>query len=216
MVGSIFIGGYVMSEFRIHGYARVSSKDQNEARQLNDLKEFGIVDRDIYVDKQSGKDFNRIEYQRLLNVLRKGDLLVVQSIDRLGRNYSDIQKQWKYITNDLEVDIKVLDMPLLDTRTADDSIDRRFISDLVLQILSYVAEKERDNIRKRQAQGIANARAQGKALGRPKTAYPENWKEVYDLWYGRKQITAKEAMEKTGLKRNTFYKLANEFKKKHS
>ena len=216
MVGSIFIGGYVMSEFRIHGYARVSSKDQNEARQLNDLKEFGIVDRDIYVDKQSGKDFNRIEYQRLLNVLRKGDLLVVQSIDRLGRNYSDIQKQWKYITNELEVDIKVLDMPLLDTRTADDSIDRRFISDLVLQILSYVAEKERDNIRKRQAQGIANARAQGKALGRPKTAYPDNWKVVYESWYGRKQITAKEAMEKTGLKRNTFYKLANEFKKKHS
>jgi len=120
-----------MSEARIHGYARVSSKDQNVARQINALKEFGVVDRDVYIDKQSGKDFNRVEYQRLLNVLRKGDLVVVQSIDRLGRNYSDIQEQWKYITNELEVDIKVLDMPLLDTRTNGENIDSRFISDLV-------------------------------------------------------------------------------------
>lgn len=200
-----------MVETRIHGYARVSSKEQNEARQLNALKEFGITDRDIYIDKQSGKDFNRVEYKRLVNVLRKGDLFVVQSIDRLGRNYTDIQEQWKNITNELKVDIKVLDMPLLDTRTNGENIDSRFISDLVLQILSYVAQKERDNIRKRQAQGIANARAHGKALGRPKATYPDNWKEVYDLWYNRKQITAKEAMERTGLKRNTFYKLAKEY-----
>jgi len=200
-----------MSETRIHGYARVSSKDQNEARQINSLKEFGVVDRDIYLDKQSGKDFNRVEYHRLLNVLRIGDLVVVQSIDRLGRNYSDIQEQWKYITNELEVDIKVLDMPLLDTRTDGDNIDSRFISDLVLQILSYVAEKERDNIRRRQAQGIANAKAEGKVLGRPKATCPNNWEEVYDLWYNRKEITAKEAMERTGLKRNTFYKLVKEY-----
>lgn len=199
-----------MSESRVHGYARVSSKDQNEARQLNALKEFGILDRDIYVDKQSGKDFNRAEYQRLMNVLRKGDLLVVQSIDRLGRNYAEIQEQWQYITNDMEVDIKVLDMPLLDTRTNGENIDSRFISDLVLQILSYVAQKERDNIRKRQAQGIANAKAQGKVLGRPKAVYPINWDEVYTLWRDKK-ITAKVAMERTGLKRNTFYKFVKEY-----
>jgi DNA invertase Pin-like site-specific DNA recombinase len=198
-----------MSESRVHGYARVSSKDQNEARQLNALREFGITDRDIYVDKQSGKDFNRAEYQRLMNGLRKGDLLVVQSIDRLGRNYTDIQEQWQHITNDMEVDIKVLDMPLLDTRTNGDNIDSRFISDLVLQILSYVAQKERDNIRKRQAQGIANAKAQGKVLGRPKAVYPSNWDEVYRLW-SNKKITAKVAMERTGLKRNTFYKFVKE------
>lgn len=199
-----------MSESRVHGYARVSSKDQNEARQLNALKEFGILDRDIYVDKQSGKDFNRAEYQRLMNVLRKGDLLVVQSIDRLGRNYTEIQAQWQYITNEMQVDIKVLDMPLLDTRTNGENIDSRFISDLVLQILSYVAQKERDNIRKRQAQGIANAKAQGKVLGRPKAVYPTNWDEVYTLWSDKK-ITAKEAMERTGLKRNTFYKFVKAY-----
>ncbi len=209
MVGSTYKGGFKMSEFRTHGYARVSSKDQNEARQINELKEFGIIDRDIYVDKQSGKDFNRTEYQRLLNVLRKGDLLVVQSIDRLGRNYTEIQEQWKYITNELEVDIKVLDMPLLNTRANGDNLDNRFISDLVLQILSYVAQKERDNIRKRQAQGIANAKAQGKVFGRPKIPYPDNWDVVYDLWCN-KQITAKEAMDQAGLKRNTFYKLAKD------
>lgn len=203
-------GGFIMSEVRTHGYARVSSKDQNEERQLKELREFGISDRDIYIDKQSGKDFNRIEYQRLINVLRKGDLLVVQSIDRLGRNYNDIQGQWKYITNELAVDIKVLDMPLLDTRANDDNLDNRFIADLVLQILSYVAQKERENIRRRQAQGIANAKAQGKVLGRPRVTYPDNWKEVYQKWFN-KECTAKEAMKITGLKRNSFYKLAKEY-----
>jgi len=202
-----------MSETRIHGYARVSSKEQNEVRQLNALKEFGIQDRDIYVDKQSGKNFDRVEYQRMINSVRKGDLLVVMSIDRLGRNYSEIQEQWRYITKELGADIKVLDMPLLDTRAADDTIDSRFISDLVLQILSYVAQKERENIRSRQAQGIAAAKAQGKALGRPKAEYPDNWNEIYNLWYNKKEITAKEAMERLGLKRNTFYKLAGDYKK---
>ncbi len=201
-----------MSESRVHAYARVSSKDQNEARQINDFIEFGISERDIYIDKQSGKDFNRTEYQRLLNVLRKGDLLLVQSIDRLGRNYKDIQEQWKYITCELEADIKVLDMPLLDTSASTENLDSRFISDLVLQILSYVAEKERVNIKKRQAQGIANAKAHGVTLGRPKATYPDNWEEVYQLWT-KKQITAKEAMERTDLKRNTFYKLSNEYQK---
>jgi len=200
-----------MSDTRIHGYARVSSKDQHEVRQLNALREFGVQDRDIYIDKQSGKNFDRIEYQRMLNCIRKDDLLVVMSIDRLGRNYSEIQEQWRYITNNLGADIKVLDMPLLDTRTTTDTIDSRFISDLVLQILSYVAQKERENIRSRQAQGIAAAKAQGKVLGRPKATYPDKWDEVYNLWYMKKEITAKEAMERLGLKRNTFYKLAGEY-----
>ena len=152
--------------------------------------------------------FNRPEYQRLLNVIRKGDLVVVLSLDRLGRNYTEVQEQWRYIVNELGADIKVLDMPLLDTRADEDNIDSRFISDLTLQILAYVAQKERENIKARQAQGIANAKAQGKALGRPKAEYPDNWAEVFDLWYTKKEITAKEAMERTGLKRNTFYKLA--------
>lgn len=197
---------------RIHGYARVSTKEQNEARQISALKEFGISERDIYVDKVSGKSFDRPEYKRLMNVIRKGDLVVILSIDRLGRNYTEVQEQWRYITKELKADIKVLDMPLLDTRTNGDSIDSKFVSDLVLQILSYVSAKERENIKARQAQGIANAKAEGKHLGRPKATYPHNWEEIYDLWYNKKEITAKIAMERTGLKRNTFYKLANEYK----
>lgn len=203
-----------MTDTRTHGYARVSSKDQNEARQIAALKEYGIADRDIYIDKASGKDFKRPEYQRLLNVLRKGDLLVVSSLDRLGRNYTEVQEQWRYIVNELDVDIKVLDMPLLDTRTNGDNIDTRFVADLVLQILSYVAQKERENIKERQAQGIAYARERGKHIGRPKAEYPANWRQVYDLWHNQKKITAKKAMEMTGLKRNTFYKLAGKYKQK--
>lgn len=203
-----------MADIRIHGYVRVSSKDQNEARQIAALKEFGVQDRDIYIDKQSGKDFNRIEYQRMLNCIRKGDLLVVLSIDRLGRNYTEIQEQWRYITGTLNADIKVLDMPLLDTRANGDTIDSRFVSDLTLQILSYVAQKERESIKVRQAQGIAAAKAQGKVLGRPKATYPNNWEEVYRQWHDRKEITAKTAMEQLGLKRNTFYKLAGQYQTK--
>ena len=203
-----------MADIRIHGYVRVSSKDQNEARQIAALKEFGVQDRDIYIDKQSGKDFNRIEYQRMLNCIRKGDLLVVLSIDRLGRNYTEIQEQWRYITGTLNADIKVLDMPLLDTRANGDTIDSRFVSDLTLQILSYVAQKERESIKVRQAQGIAAAKAQGKVLGRPKATYPNNWEEVYRQWRDKKEITAKTAMERLGLKRNTFYKLAGQYQTK--
>jgi len=201
-----------MTDTRTHGYARVSTKEQNEARQINALKEFGIIERDIYVDKVSGKSFDRPEYKRLLNVIRKGDLVVILSLDRLGRNYTEVQEQWRYITTELGADIKVLDMPLLDTRTSGDNIDSRFVSDLVLQILSYVAAKERENIKARQAQGIANAKSQGKHLGRPKATYPNNWEQIYKLWYNEKTITAKEAMERTGLKRNTFYKLAGQYK----
>jgi len=204
-----------MSDNRIHGYARVSSKDQNADRQVNALKEFGIADRDIYIDKISGNTNNRPELDRLLNVIRKGDLVVVLSIDRLGRDYILIQQVWKHITMELEADIKVLDMPLLDTRVNEHNLDSRFISDLVLQILSYVAEKERKNIKKRQMEGIANALAKGRAVGRPKATYPDNWTEVYDLWYNKKEITAKVAMERTGLKRNTFYKFGKEYESKN-
>ena len=131
-----------MSEIRIHGYARVSTKEQNEERQINSLKEAGVSERDIYIDKISGKSFDRPEYQRMLNAVRRGDLIIIPSIDRLGRNYTEIQEQWRYIINELGADIQVLDMPLLDTRTEKDSIDSRFVADLVLQILSYVAAKE--------------------------------------------------------------------------
>ncbi len=200
-----------MTDTRTHGYARVSTKEQNEARQINALKEFGIVERDIYVDKVSGKSFDRPEYQRLLNVIRKGDLVVVLSLDRLGRNYTEVQEQWRYITTELGADIKVLDMPLLDTRTSGDNIDSRFVSDLVLQILSYVSAKERENIKARQSQGIANAKAQGKHLGRPKAERPANWDEIYNKWCN-KEITAVSAMQTLGLKPNTFYKFVNEEK----
>lgn len=201
-----------MTDTRTHGYARVSTKEQNEARQINALKEFGIIERDIYVDKVSGKSFDRPEYQRLLNVIRKGDLVVVLSLDRLGRNYTEVQEQWRYITTELGADIKVLDMPLLDTRTSGDNIDSRFVSDLVLQILSYVSAKERENIKARQSQGIANAKAQGKQLGRPKAKRPENWNEIYNKWYN-KEITAVSAMQILGLKPNTFYKFVKESKR---
>ena len=202
-----------MADTRIHGYARVSSKEQNEARQINALKELGISDRDIYLDKVSGKSFDRPAYNRLLNSVREGDLVVVLSIDRLGRNYTEVQEQWKHITSELGANIKVIDMPLLDTSVNEKDIDSRFISDLVLQILSYVAQKERENIKARQAQGIANAKANGQRLGRPKAQRPDNWDEVYSDWKAKK-ITAVKAMQILGLKTNTFYKFVQEAQEK--
>ena len=198
-----------MTDLRVHGYVRVSSKEQNEERQISALKELGIAERDLYIDKVSGKNFDRPEYQRLLNVVRKGDLIVIVSLDRLGRNYQEVQEQWRYITSELGVNIKVLDMPLLDTSTSKNDIDSRFISDLVLQILSYVAQKERENIKARQAQGIANAKEKGIKLGRPRAERPENWNEVYKDWKA-KRITAVKAMQILGLKPNTFYKFVGE------
>jgi DNA invertase Pin-like site-specific DNA recombinase len=203
-------------ENRIYGYARVSDKDQNEARQTEELLAFGIDRRNIKIDKASGKDFNRKAYLSLVGTeqtepaLRQGDLLVILSIDRLGRNYTEIIEQWKFITQELKADIKVLDMPLLDTRQQGDSLDNRFIADLVLQILSYVAQKERENIKKRQAQGIAVAKAQGKHLGRPQAEYPELWQDVYATWKA-KQITAVAAFQRLGLTKNTFYNLVKRY-----
>lgn len=188
----------------VFGYARVSTKEQNEGRQVEALKAEGVDERNIYIEKKSGKDFNRDEYKNMLGRLREGDLLIVTSIDRLGRNYNDILEQWRHITQTLKANIKVLDMPLLDTSSNPQSLDSRFIADLVLQILSYVAEKERRHIKKRQAEGIALAKAEGRITGRPKIQKPEQWGEIYKQWVN-KQITAVAAMKVLGLKTNTFY-----------
>jgi len=208
-----------MNDTRVHGYVRISTSEQNEARQLKALREQGIVDRDIYIDKVSGKSFNRPSYQRLLNVIRNGDLVVILSIDRLGRDYSEVQEQWRYITQEIGANIKVLDMPLLDTTTDPNNLDNRFIADLVLQILSYVAQKERESIRQRQRQGIDSMPVidgkrvsvkTGLPMGRPSIEKPENWNEVYIEWKAKK-ITAITAMQMLDLKPNTFYKLAKEY-----
>ena len=200
------------------GYVRVSSADQNEERQLEELKKAGVDERNIYIDKKSGKDFERESYKAMLDRLREGDLLIITSLDRLGRNYIEIQKEWDYITQTIKADIKILDMPLLDTSTSTDSLDKRFIADLVLQILSYTAEKERESIRKRQQQGIdvmpivdgkRVSLKTGRPTGRPAAQKPENWDKVYACWKN-KEITAVKAMEILNLKPNTFYKFAKE------
>ncbi len=201
----------------IYGYARVSTTDQNLERQLKALKDF-VPERNIITDKASGKDFDRTGYNLLVGsptnapLLREGDLLVILSIDRLGRNYTEIRQQWEYITHMLKADIKVIDMPLLDTSNAGNNLDKRFIADLVLQILSYVAEKERLNIKARQKQGIENAKEKGVKLGRPAAEYPTNWESVYDEWKGG-GCTAVAAMAALGLKRATFYNLVNRYEK---
>lgn len=200
----------------IFGYARVSTKDQNLERQLVQLNEIVCDERNIIIDKTGEENFNRRGFNQLIGtdttapLLREGDLLVICSLDRLGRNYSEIQKQWQRITKDLKADIRVLDMPLLDTSNTEGNLDRRFIADLALQILSYSAEKERENIRKRKRQGIDVAKAQGKNLGRPKTEYPPDWAIVYSEWQ-RGELTATSAMKQLGIKRTTFYKLAKEY-----
>ena len=190
---------------KVFGYARVSSKEQNEERQINAFKNFNIDERDIYVDKQSGKDFNRENYLILKHILRENDLLVIKSIDRLGRNYNMIIEEWKDITKNIKADIVVIDMPLLDTRNNKDLLGT-FISDLVLQILSYVAEQERSFIKLRQKEGIENALKKGVKFGRPKIEKPSNYDEVMSKWKDKK-IKSKEAMELLGLKNNTFYNL---------
>ena len=190
---------------KIFGYARVSSKEQNEERQLVAFKEYGIDERDIYIDKQRGKDFNRENYITLKHILRENDLLVIKSIDRLGRNYNQIIDEWKDITKNIKADIVVIEMPLLDTRKNKDLLGT-FISDLVLQILSYVAEQERTFIKQRQKEGITNAKKNGVKFGRPKIKKPQDFDVVVSRWKN-KEIKSKEAMELLGLKPNTFYNL---------
>ena len=168
-------------ETRVYGYIRVSSCDQNEDRQYQAMKRLGVSERNIFTDKQSGKDFDRPQYKRLVQRLKKGDLLYILSIDRLGREYEEIQNQWRKLTKQIGADIVVIDMPLLDTRIGQDLMGT-FIADLVLQILSFVAESERDNIKKRQAQGIAAAKLRGVKFGRPEKPLPVNYFECYELW----------------------------------
>lgn len=207
---------------RTYGYARVSTKEQNLDRQLKALHDAGVEDRDILIDKQSGKDFNRQSYKMMTEkLLREGDTLVVLSIDRLGRNYTEIREQWELITKTIGANVKVIDMPLLDT-TNTENLDSRFIADLVLQILSYVAEKERENTRKRQRQGIdvmpiVNGKKvsnkTGRATGRPSAKFPENWTEIYNQWKAD-QITAVKAMEILNLTKSTFYNLVKRYEAK--
>ncbi|MCC8105253.1 MAG: recombinase family protein [Clostridiales bacterium] len=185
-----------------YGYVRVSSRDQNEDRQLIALHEQGIPDKNIYMDKQSGKDFNRPQYKKLVRKLRKDDLLYIKSIDRLGRNYEEIQNQWRILTKEKGADIVVLDMPLLDTRRGKDLMGT-FLSDIVLQVLSFVAENERTNIKQRQAEGIAAAKARGVRFGRPPKPLPENFHSVYQRWKAGK-ITGLAAAAECGMPMSTF------------
>lgn len=193
-------------------YIRVSDKDQNEDRQLQAISNLGIPNKNIYIDKQSGKDFNRPRYKALIDdALREDDLLYIKSIDRLGRNYEEIKKEWEYITKTIKADIIVIDMPLLDTTRHKDLLGT-FISDLILQVLAYVAENERNNIRQRQAEGIAVAKAKGKHLGRPKQDIDKAFIDVYLKWKDKDNpITAVKAMELLGMKRNTFYRRVEEY-----
>lgn len=185
-----------------YGYVRVSTREQNEDRQLIALREMAVPEKNIYMDKQSGKDFDRPQYKRLLRKLKKDDLLCIKSIDRLGRNYLEIQEQWRAITKDKGVDIVVLDMPLLDTRRGKDLVGT-FLADIVLQVLSFVAENERVNIRQRQAEGFAAAKAKGVRFGRPPRPLPENFHSAYQRWKAGK-ITGTAAAQECGMPLSTF------------
>jgi DNA invertase Pin-like site-specific DNA recombinase len=202
----------IKMDVRKFGYIRVSSKDQNELRQLEAMKEKGIDERDIFMDKQSGKDFKRAQYQLLKRILRKGDVLYIHSLDRFGRNKDEILQEWNDITKNIQADIVVLDMPLLDTTQFKDSLGT-FIADLVLQILSWMAEDERNRIRKRQREGIDVALKNGIAFGRPKSIISEEFKQTYHRWKSG-EMTAVRAMQEIGVKKTTFYKLVKEYEGK--
>ena len=197
---------------KTYGYARVSGADQNEARQLTAFQELGIPPECIFTDKQSGKDFNRPQYRRLVKKLRPGDLLYVLSIDRLGRDYEEIGRQWRILTKEKCVDICVIDMPLLDTRQGKDLMGT-FIADLVLQILSFVAQSERENIKKRQAQGIAAAKSRGVRFGRPPRPLPENFDKIHDAWRNKK-MTLQQAANACEMPLSTFYAKAVKLEKR--
>ena len=194
----------------IYGYIRVSSTDQNEDRQLIALHEVGVTDKNIYMDKLSGKDFNRPQYKKLVKKMRSGDLLFILSVDRLGRNYEEIQNQWRILTKDIGIDICVIDMPLLDTRTCKDLMGT-FIADLVLQILSFVAQSERENIKKRQEQGIAAAKAKGVHMGRPVKNVPDNFGLLVKQWE-KKQIPLEQVLKEYGMSEATFYRRLREYR----
>lgn len=195
----------------IYGYIRVSTKEQNEERQRIALREIGVTKRNLYLDKQSGKDFHRPQYEKLLRKLKKDDLLYVKSIDRLGRNYEEILEQWRILTKEKGVDIVVLDMPLLDTRRGKDLMGT-FLSDIVLQVLSFVAENERENIRQRQSEGIAAAKTRGVKFGRPRKPLPENYWEVYQRWKAG-ELTGKAAAKECGMPLSSFRSQAERLEK---
>lgn len=193
---------------RIYGYIRVSSKDQNEDRQLIALSKYKIPQKDLYLDKKSGKDFDRPAYQHMMKRLKPGDLLIVKSIDRLGRNYDEIIKQWRLITKEKGADIKVVDMPLLDTRNGRD-LTGILIADIVLQLLSYVAQTERENIHQRQAEGIAAAQQRGVCFGRPQIAKPAFFHDVLTAWMCKK-ISSRVAAKRLAVSQATFLKWAGQ------
>jgi len=194
---------------QIYGYARVSTREQNENRQLIAMQTFGIEEGNIFLDKQSGKDFNRTAYQKLLKKLKPGDTLVTKSIDRLGRNYSEILEQWRIITKEKQVAVVVIDIPLLDTRVKEQDLTGTLIADLTLQIFSYVAQTEREFIRLRQAEGIQAAKANGVQFGRPTTERPNNFQAVSKAWK-HKEISAREAGRRLGVHHKTFLSWVDE------
>lgn len=193
----------------VYGYVRVSSIDQNEDRQMFAMEKVDVPKKNIYIDKQSGKDFERSNYKKLVKKLKTGDLLYVLSIDRLGRNYKDIQDQWRMLTKEIGVNICVIDMPLLDTRNGKDLMGT-FIADLVLQILSFVAQSERENIKKRQAQGIAAAKARGVRFGRPEAPIPDNFETIVKLWE-KGALSTTDALKKCNMSESTFYRRRREY-----
>ena len=196
-----------------YGYVRVSSQDQNEDRQMIALREKLVDPKHTYIDRQSGKDFDRPQYKKMVKKLKTGDLLYILSIDRLGRNYEEIQRQWRVLTKDIGIDICVIDMPLLDTRNGKDLMGT-FIADLVLQILSFVAQSERENIKKRQAEGIAAARARGVHLGRPEKSAPEDFPAIVEAWEtGKMKLT--DALKHCEMGKTTFYRRLREYRILH-
>lgn len=197
----------------IYGYVRVSSTDQNEDRQMIALAEVEVSNEKIYIDKQSGKDFERPQYKRMIKKLKSSDLLYILSIDRLGRNYEEIQRQWRILTKDIGVDICVIDMPLLDTRKGKDLMGT-FIADLVLQILSFVAQSERENIKKRQAEGIAAAKAKGVRFGRPEKNVPDNFGKIIKDWE-EKRLPFSEVLKLCNMSEATFYRRLREYRLLH-
>lgn len=193
----------------VYGYLRVSSRDQNEDRQRIALQEMEVSEKNIFMDKQSGKDFDRPSYKRMVRRMKRNDLLYIKSIDRLGRSYEEILEQWRVLTKEKGVDIVVLDMPLLDTRRGKDLMGT-FLSDIVLQVLSFVAENERENIRQRQAEGIAAAKARGVKFGRPALPYPDNFRDIHHDWR-KKKITLQQAADACAMPVGTFYGKARKF-----
>lgn len=189
----------------IYGYIRVSSTTQSIDRQLEEMYNHGLTKKSLYIDKQSGKDFNRLSYQKMIKKIKKDDLIVIKAIDRLGRDYVMIIEQWSLITKKIGADIMVIDMPLLDTRLKAENLMGKFISDIVLQVLSFVAQNERENIRQRQAEGIRIAKAKGIHMGRPNLPIPDNFEEVITK-YTKKEITAKSAQDCLNMTKGTFYR----------